>query len=102
MGLLDLLGFGNKKEEVAAYKAKNAVILDVRTAEEFADGHIENAINIPLQVLHANIVKIQSWEKPVIACCRSGMRSGQATSTLREHGVDVINGGGWQSLEALL
>ena len=40
MGLLDLLGFGNKKEEVAAYKAKNAVILDVRTAEEFADGHI--------------------------------------------------------------
>ena len=102
MGLLDLLGFGNKKEEVAAYKAKNAVRLDVRTPDEFADGHIENAINIPLQVLQANIVKIQSWEKPVIACCRSGMRSGQATDTLREHGVDIINGGGWQSLEALL
>ena len=47
-------------------------------------------------------VPIKKWNKPVIACCRSGMRSAQATSILKQHGIDCINGGGWQSLESKL
>jgi len=37
--------------------------------------------------------------KPVIACCASGMRSSQATSILKSNGIDAMNGGGWMSLE---
>jgi apurinic endonuclease APN1 len=41
---------------------------------------------------------IKKLNKPVIACCRSGMRSGQATSILKQNGIECINGGGWNSL----
>jgi rhodanese-related sulfurtransferase len=52
--------------------------------------------------LNGNIETIKKWNKPIIACCRSGMRSAQATSILKQHGIDCINGGGWQSLESKL
>jgi len=102
MGLLDLLGLGNKADEIQAYVTKGAVILDVRTAEEFKEGHIEGSKNIALQVLNTKVAEIKKWNKPIIACCRSGMRSGQATSILKQNGIDCINGGGWQSLESKL
>lgn len=102
MGLLDILGFGNKTNEIAEYKSKGAIILDVRTFEEFASGHISGSKNIPLQILNNKIEEIKKLNKPVIACCRSGMRSGQATSILKQHGIDCINGGGWDSLERKL
>lgn len=98
MGLLDILGLGNKSNDVQEYVAKGAIILDVRTPEEFADGHIEGSKNIALQVLNGKITEIKKWNKPIIACCRSGMRSAQATSMLKQHGIDCINGGGWTSL----
>ena len=102
MGILDFLGLGNKAGDVQEYVAKGAIILDVRTKEEFADGHIKGSKNIALQVLNGNIETIKKWNKPVIACCRSGMRSAQATSILKQNGIDCINGGGWQSLESKL
>jgi len=102
MGILDFLGLGNKANDVQEYVAKGAIILDVRTKEEFADGHIKGSKNIALQVLNSNIETIKKWNKPVIACCRSGMRSAQATSILKQNGIDCINGGGWQSLESKL
>jgi phage shock protein E len=102
MGILDFLGLGNKANDVQEYVTKGAVILDVRTKEEFADGHIKGSKNIALQVLSGNIETIKKWNKPVIACCRSGMRSAQATSLLTQNGIDCINGGGWQSLESKL
>ncbi|MFY8096631.1 MAG: rhodanese-like domain-containing protein [Flavobacterium sp.] len=102
MGILDMLGFGNKTNEIAAYTQKNAIILDVRTYEEFASGHIKGSKNIPLQILGSKINEIKKLNKPVIACCRSGMRSAQATSILKQNGIDCINGGGWQSLESKL
>jgi phage shock protein E len=102
MGILDFLGLGNKANDIQEYVAKGAIILDVRTKEEFADGHIKGSKNIALQVLNGNIETIKKWNKPVIACCHSGMRSAQATSILKQHGIDCINGGGWQSLESKL
>ena len=46
--------------------------------------------------------KLKSFEKPVIAVCRSGARSGQATNFLKQNGVDVINGGPWQNVDQYL
>ena len=97
MGLLDLL-FGNQQKNITDFQSRGAIILDVRTKEEFADGHIKGSKNIALQVLNSNIETIKKWNKPVIACCRSGMRSAQATSILKQNGIDAINGGPWQNV----
>jgi hypothetical protein len=102
MGLLDLLGLGNKNEMIREFVAKGAIILDVRTPEEFAGGHIPNSKNIPLQRITTEIATIKKWNKPVITCCRSGMRSAQAATVLKQNNIEVINGGGWNSLESKL
>lgn len=99
MGLLDFLGFGNKSNRIQEFKDKGAVIIDVRSQGEFAGGHIKGAKNIPLNEIGNKINDIKKINKPVIACCASGMRSSQATSILKQNGIDAINGGGWQSLQ---
>lgn len=99
MGLLDFLGFGNKKNSIQEYKEKGAVIIDVRSKGEFDGGHIKDAKNIPLNEIRNKINDIKKLNKPVIACCASGMRSSQATSILKQNGIEAINGGGWQSLQ---
>ena len=102
MGLLDFLGFGNKSNSIQEFKAKGAIIIDVRSKGEFAGGHIQGAKNIPLNEISSNINDIKKLNQPVIACCASGMRSSQATSILKQNGIDVINGGGWKSLQSKL
>ncbi|MBO8126861.1 MAG: rhodanese-like domain-containing protein [Firmicutes bacterium] len=57
-------------------------IVDVRTEKEFAQGHIEGAINIPLQELADRYDEIPS-DKPVIVHCKSGARSSYATAFLQ-------------------
>lgn len=99
MGILDLLGFGNKTNTIQEYIKKGAIILDVRTIDEFNEDHINDSKNIALQVLNDRIDEIKQWNKPIIACCRSGVRSAQATSILKQNGIDCINGGGWTSLQ---
>ena len=99
MGILDFLGFGTKTNAVQEYVQKGAIILDVRTPSEFKDGHIKGSKNIALQTLNGQVETIKKWNKPIIACCKSGMRSAQATSILKQNGIDCINGGGWTSLE---
>ena len=102
MGILDFLGFGNKSKQIAEFIEKGAVIIDVRTYEEFADGHIKNSKNIPLQVIESKINDIKKLNKPVIACCRTGRRSGIAAMILKKHGIEAMNGGGWNSLQSKL
>lgn len=102
MGILDILGFGNKSAQIKEFVAKGAVIIDVRTPGEFVSGHIKGSKNIPLDSISGKIGEIKKLNKPVIACCRSGMRSAQATSILKSNGIEVINGGGWSSLQSKL
>jgi phage shock protein E len=99
MGLLDLLGFGSKTESVIDFTDRGAVIIDVRTPGEFQQGHIKNSKNIPLNIISTKINEIKKLNKPVIVCCQSGMRSGQAAGILKSNSIEVMNGGGWQSLE---
>ena len=102
MGLLDFLGFGNKSQNIQEFIAKGAIIIDVRSPGEFSGGHIKGSKNIPLNEISSKIDEIKKQNKPVITCCASGMRSSQATSILKQNGIDVINGGGWQSLQSKL
>ena len=99
MGLLDLFGLGNKSENIQEFINREAVIIDVRTSGEFRDGHIKNSKNIALDTISNKIQEIKNLGKPIIVCCRSGMRSAQAASVLKKHGIEVINGGGWESLQ---
>ena len=102
MGLLDFLGFGNKSQNIQEFIAKEAIIIDVRSPGEFSGGHIKGSKNIPLNEISSKIDEIKKQNKPVITCCASGMRSSQATSILKQNGIDVINGGGWQNLQSKL
>jgi rhodanese-related sulfurtransferase len=94
-----MLGLGGKSESVKDFMEKGAVIIDVRTPGEFQGGHIKGSKNIPLNTISSKINEIKKMNKPVIACCASGMRSAQATSILKSNGIDAMNGGGWSSLE---
>ncbi|PKP25370.1 MAG: sulfurtransferase [Bacteroidetes bacterium HGW-Bacteroidetes-2] len=88
------------KTDYALMVKQGAVILDVRTKVEFANGHIKNAINIPLSDLQNNLHKLKEKNNPIIACCASGMRSASAKNILKSNGYQqVYNGGGWISLQ---
>lgn len=97
MGLLGSL-FGKKKKMIEDFVNRGAVIVDVRTSNEYNQGAIPGSLNIPLQTLNAKIDELRALHKPIITCCASGIRSGSASLILKPHGIDVINGGGWQSL----
>ncbi|MDC7994553.1 rhodanese-like domain-containing protein [Altibacter sp. HG106] len=97
MGILDFL-FGNKSEKIQDFKERGAVILDVRTKNEYEQGAIPRSKHIPLQQLQSHLNKVKGWNKPVVTCCASGVRSGSAAALLRNNGVEAMNGGGWMSL----
>ena len=101
MGLLNIL-FGNKSEKINNYLSKNAVILDVRTKNEFLGEHIAGALHIPLQELEYRVDEIIKLKKPVIVYCASGARSDRASNFLRLNKVDAINGGGLYAMKAAL
>ena len=101
MGLLDFL-FGNKSKKIQDFKNRGAIILDVRSKGEYESGAIPGSKNIPLQSLNSKMSTIKKWNKPVICCCASGMRSGSAAGILRSQGVEAMNGGGYFSLSKKL
>ena len=101
MGLLDFL-FGNKTKKIEDFQSRSAIILDVRSKGEYDGGAIPSSKHISLQQISGKINEIKKWNKPVICCCASGMRSGSATAILKSNGVEAMNGGGWQSLQKKL
>lgn len=75
-----------------AISNKNVVRLDVRTAEEFAEGHIANAINIDVlkSDFESNALKVLPKDKTIAVNCRSGKRSKNAAAILAKHGYKII------------
>ncbi len=71
-----------------------ATIVDVRTEQEFASGHVEGSINIPLQELSDRLDELRNMNN-IILCCASGARSAMATQMLAEENVSCVNGGPW-------
>lgn len=70
-------------------------IIDVRTPEEFAVGHVKGSKNIPLQEIRKRLAEIKDLEKPVIVCSARGKRSAAAEEFLVKHRVRCINAGSW-------
>lgn len=88
-------------EDKADFKtllANGAILLDVRTKDEYKQGHVKNSINIPLDSLSQNLSKLKN-DKPIITVCASGMRSGSATSLLKSKGYEAYNGGSWSNFK---
>ena len=81
-----------------ALKENGAIIIDVRTPQEFDHGHIQGSKNIPLDKIQREVKTIKSFNKPIITVCKSGARSGMAKSILKSAGVEVYNGGAWNVL----
>ena len=80
--------------------AKNVVLVDVRTAEEFGNGSAEGAINMPLEQLEQQWSALKNKEN-IVLFCRSGRRSGKAEAILKKHGITAVNGGGVTQVIAL-
>lgn len=76
-------------------KEQKGTIVDVRSAGEFMGGHVAGSINIPLQEIPSRISEVKSLKQPLVLCCASGNRSGQATQYLSQHGMECYNGGSW-------
>ncbi len=71
----------------------DAVVVDLRSPEAFARGHIVNARNIPFDELSANHEKINKLKsKPILAVCDAGMTSRRAVDSLRKSGIENIYG----------
>jgi len=75
--------------------ANGAILIDVRTPSEYAQGKPENSTNIPLDKIESKIDKLKKLNKPIVLCCRSGMRSGHATAIFKKNGIEAYNGGSW-------
>jgi rhodanese-related sulfurtransferase len=91
--------FGIAKIDYTQLIAEGAIILDVRSGGEFAGGHIEGSVNIPVNRLAENLNKLKPKNKSIITCCASGIRSATAKSILESNGyLNVHNGGSWLSL----
>ena len=84
-------------QAVQLINRESGVMVDVREPAEYAAGHIPRALNIPLGTLNDRLKELDKYkQRPVIVCCRSGQRAGQAAVTLRKHGfisVHNLNGG---------
>ena len=104
--LLLLVGCGKKEEkEIKSGKVtcgqmktimkydNNPVLIDVRTAEEYAEGHLDDAINIPYDVIvNPGVTTMENIKEdtPIVVYCKSGNRSGQAYNSLKMAGYKNV------------
>src|SRR5882724_563471 len=87
-------GNGGIREALQA----GAVVIDLRTAYEYDQGHIPRSLNIPVDRVRANIQRIRDLKKPVILCCAAGVHCREAADILREAGIGEVHiGGSWEN-----
>ncbi|MBI3137321.1 MAG: rhodanese-like domain-containing protein [Sphingobacteriales bacterium] len=99
MGFFSFLGTGTVKKALK----QGAVIIDVRTANEYDRGRIPGSLNIPVDRIAISAERIRHLNKPVVLCCASGHRSRIAMNTLKQKGLkEVYNGGNWEKVLRIL
>ena len=94
------------KDPAAARKLieGGALVVDVRTPEEFEGGHLDRATNVPIQDFAERIAEVDKLvggdkAKPVVVYCGSGGRASKAKAQLEKAGyTNVVNGGGYDDL----
>jgi len=90
----------NAREMIAA----GAVVLDVRSPDEFSEGSLPRATNIPIQDFSGRIAEVEQLAggdktKPIVVYCGSGARAAKAKRQLEAAGyTQVVNGGGFDDL----
>lgn len=73
-------------------------IVDVRTPGEFMGGNVAGSVNIPLNEVPNRLDELKNMASPLILCCASGNRSGQAEGYLSANGISCVNGGSWMTV----
>jgi rhodanese-related sulfurtransferase len=88
-------GRANQVDPTAAIRLMNnddAVVLDVREAKDFSNGHIKNATNVPMSALKSQVDSLAKHkDKPVLTYCRSGNQSGKACRILKHSGFSNVH-----------
>lgn len=84
--------------------ANGALVLDVRTQEEWNAGHLPTAKHLPVDQVASRIDDVEEWaggkDKPIVVYCAMGGRAGRAQGALKAAGfANVVNGGGYSSLK---
>ena len=96
-----IIGCGNTEEKEITLdevlKEKNYIVVDVRTASEYSEGHVVNSINIPYDEIDAS-TKLDK-NKTILVYCKSGVRSNKAYNTLKSLGYTVIDLGAYDKVE---
>ena len=82
-------------------KNNEGTIVDVRTRGEFMGGSVAGAVNIPLNEIPLRVDELKEMKTPIVFCCASGNRSGQATNYVSRQGVECVNGGSWLEVNYL-
>ena len=91
MGLFELFHSADINAGVAEWKKTDgAVLLDVRTVEEYRDGHIEGSVNLPLDRIAAIESMVKDKNTPLFVHCLSGGRSRQAVAQLKKTGYHHV------------
>jgi len=79
-----------KKMQDLIQKNANAILLDVRSKQEFEEGHLDGSINIPLYEIDKELEKLPDRKSMIIIYCASGHRSKQAKEKLEKEGYENI------------
>lgn len=88
-----------EKDMVKQWIQNGAVVVDVRTQSEFAEGHYSGAMNIPVDVLPSQMNRLKDKGAKIIVYCRSGARSERAKQILQASGYSsVLNAGGFSDM----
>lgn len=92
MGFFDFLRQPDVNQGVNDYKnSTGAVLLDVRTPEEYSEGHIPESKNVPLQALDNVRSVVENKDTELFVYCYSGARSRQAAAVLKQMGYTKVN-----------
>jgi rhodanese-related sulfurtransferase len=81
----------NAAQAIQLLNREGGVMVDVCEPQEFMEGHIPRALNLPLSSLKDRWRELERYkDKPIIVSCRSGNRSLKAAVLLRQHGFPVV------------
>ncbi len=88
-------------EDIARLLRQGATILDIRTPEEYEQGHVPGSLHIPLPELLRNLASIPK-DRPIVTCNAEDALSATAAEILHAHGFKAYDGGGWTKVADLL
>ena len=82
----------NPFEVIRQLNDQDALVVDVRESKEYTEGHLKDAVHIPLSELKSRVEELNKHKgKSVIAYCRSGNRSNSACKTLKKAGFESVS-----------